>query len=119
MTNQPWFPTDYGDPIPGIHGLVAAGTGQADATLVPKKINVFVTVPAGAGAVLPTSFQPGAHITILNRSANDLLVYPSFGDQIESYRINTPVTVVAGGQGTFWTGAQPLDAKPRTWWTTT
>lgn len=117
-TATPFIPRDYGPPTPGIDGLIATGSVQADASPISKKINVYSVVASGTGASLPTSFEPGAHIVVLNRGANDLKVYPSKGDQIEGYGIDQFVVVAAGGGASFWNGAQPVSPKPRVWWLT-
>jgi hypothetical protein len=79
-------------------GLTAAGTTQATALLLPRDFNVFTTVAAGSGCILPYgedqtvssqsvapagttvasvgTLEVGDTITVVNRGANALLVYP-------------------------------------------
>ncbi len=109
---------DFGPPLPGDTALSATGSSQADALPIKKRGNVFTTVASGTGAVLPSSFAAGARIEICNRGSNALLVYPSEGDQIESYGVNQPVQVAVGGNAYFTCYDPPLSAVSRTWWLT-
>lgn len=87
--------TVVGVPTVGV-GLTAAGTTQSDALPVLDDIAIFTTVPFGAGAVLK---DKGA--VIENRGANNLLVYPQLGAQIEAYGTNVAVTINVAGSATF------------------
>jgi len=74
-------------------GIAAAGTEQANATVITKEINVVSTVESGAGIVLPTAVA-GMVITITNTSANSLLVYPAANGIINSLSANAALTQV-------------------------
>ena len=76
-------------------GLTAAGTTQATATALAKQKNVFSTVAAGAGAILPNA-GAGVRITIINRGASALLVYPLIGGIIDALAANAAFSVAAG-----------------------
>lgn len=111
-----WYPYDFGEPLPGKSGLIATGTTQRTAQPVTRKVNVFQNIPVGSGAILPTTYSPGAEIHILNRGANALLVYPGDGDQIENYGINTGLSFNPGGTCVVVSFDEVLGHLPRTWW---
>ena len=71
--------------------ISAAGTVQGNATVLTKEFNGVATVASGAGVVLPTAVA-GMAITIVNSSANSLLVYPASGAAINSLATNTGYT---------------------------
>ena len=81
--------------------LVAAGTTQATALAVVNDINIFSTVAAGAGAILPTFGS--AFVTVFNNGANALLVYPPVGGSVNQAALNTAFSVAAGKSCTFQT----------------
>ena len=65
----------------------AAGTVQGNATALTTEFNRVSTVVSGAGVVLPTAVA-GMAISIVNSSANSLLVYPATGAAINSLATN-------------------------------
>ena len=65
----------------------AAGTVQGNATALTTEFNRVSTVASGAGVVLPTAVA-GMAISIVNSSANSLLVYPATGAAINSLATN-------------------------------
>ena len=73
----------------------AAGTTQGTATAISKEMNVVSTVASGAGVLLPTAVA-GMVITIINTSANALLVYPHVGGDINGGSINAAFSQPAG-----------------------
>lgn len=79
--------------------LVAAGTTQATALPIVNDINMFATVAAGTGGVLP-SFG-SAFVAVFNGGANSLNVYPPVGGTINGAAVNTPFVVTAGKSTTF------------------
>lgn len=85
-------------------GLIAALPTQADAVALGGFTNVFSTVLAGAGAILPTFITNGT-FKVVNNGANTLLVYPPFGAQIGTYGPNVPIGVFPGGASSFSTSA--------------
>lgn len=110
-----WSPTDYGLPLPWVDALVATGTTQATAFLLTKKINVFSTVGASSGALLPGSYAPGAEITVMNRGANALTLYPAPGDKIEAGSANAAISIAAAANATLMLTGNPLSPEPMQW----
>lgn len=110
------IPIDFGDRVPGASGLASTGTGQSDAYQLTQKVSVFSAVASGTGAVLPSSYASGTGLRVLNRGANNLLIYPAPGDQIEAYGVDQPVEVIPGGASEFISFDAPLWPSPRTWW---
>jgi hypothetical protein len=78
----------------------AAGTVQGNATVIASMVNVVSTVASGAGVALPTAVA-GMRITLINTSANALLVYPASGGAINSGATNASFSQVAGGRLDF------------------
>jgi len=80
--------------------IVAAGTNQATATLLTATTSFVTSTPAGSGVVLP---NPAAGtFTVYNQGANQLLVYPGLGGQIQGSSTNQAVILVANyGSATF------------------
>lgn len=64
-------------------GLTATGNNQATAAPLSAQTNIFATVPAGTGAVLPSEIVSGT-FTVTNAGVNDLLVYPPGTAQVGS-----------------------------------
>lgn len=77
--------------------ISAAGTVQANATALTKEFNVVSTVTAGSGVSLPTAVA-GMRITVLNTSANALLVYPATNGIINSAAANAAYSQPAGAR---------------------
>lgn len=78
-------------------GISAAGTVQANATVLVESINVVSTVASGTGVKLPDT-AGGMRITVLNTSANALLVYPPVNDIINSQAANAAYSQPAGAR---------------------
>jgi len=97
------------DPVTGVS---AAGTGQSDATLLAYAHNTISTVAAGAGVKLPVITFPGEEMTVFNDGANNLLVYPSTGAQINALGANNPFTLPTGQAITFRTSSSTLWRTP-------
>lgn len=84
--------------ISSVSGAVsAAGTVQANSTALTSQINVVSTVASGAGVQLPNTVA-GVRITIMNTSANALLVYPPSGETINSLALNAAYSQPAGAR---------------------
>lgn len=81
--------------LPTSASVAAAGTTQGTATALNAQNNVVTTVAAGAGVLVQAS-PLNMTITILNRGANTLLIYPPVGAQFESYSVNEAVSIAAG-----------------------
>jgi len=72
--------------------LIAAGTTQANATLITNNINIATTVPVNSGVKLPVAVA-GYRIVVRNNTTNTLRVYPNTGANINGGTINTAVTL--------------------------
>lgn len=91
-------------------GLVATGNTQATAFPVCAVFNVFSTVAASSGALLPLWVPINSEVTIRNAGANSINVYPPIGNRINGAAVNASLVVAAGstarfisdGQGNFW-----------------
>jgi hypothetical protein len=91
-------------------GLTATGNNQATALALPTDFNVFTTVAASTGAILPgaqdTSATPGIvlptdQITVVNHGANTLSVYPQSGGKIANGSANAAFSVPANKTAFF------------------
>ena len=82
-------------------GLTATGASQVTAALLGSVTSVFTTVAAGTGAAVPPTAAIGSVWEVWNAGANNLLIYPMSGAQIQSLGINAPATVVPGGRSKF------------------
>jgi hypothetical protein len=80
-------------------GLVATGSTQATALPIVNDINMFTTVAASTGAVLPAFGS--AFVAVFNGGANSLAVYPPLGGTINGAAANTAFAVAAGKSTTF------------------
>jgi len=72
--------------------VIAAGTVQANATLLTNNINIVTTVPVNSGVKLPVAVA-GYRIIIRNNTANTLRVYPNTGANINGGTSNVSVTL--------------------------
>ena len=78
--------------------LTATGVTQSAALAITNQHNVFSTVAANSGTVLPIPGAGGVEITIINKGANSLNVYPAVGGTIDTLAANTATTVPVNGQ---------------------
>ena len=78
-------------------GISAAGSTQGTATAISKDFNVVSTVASGAGVVFPAAVA-GMRFTVLNTSANALLVYPATSGVINSLATNAAYSQPAGAR---------------------
>lgn len=81
-------------------GLTAAGTTTADAYAITKQHSVFSTVASNTGARLPAA-TAGTTITIYNRGANALKVYPNTGGAIDLLAANAAYSIAANAKASF------------------
>jgi hypothetical protein len=81
--------------------VTAAGTTQGTGTTLTAQLNNITTVASGTGVVLPAPVQAGVSISIVNKGANPLLVYPNSGASIDALSANTPFSIPVGG---IWSG---------------
>jgi hypothetical protein len=72
--------------------ITAAGTVQANATLLTNNINIVQTASVNTGVKLPIAMA-GYRIVIRNNNANTVRVYPNTGASINSGTIDTAVTL--------------------------
>jgi hypothetical protein len=89
----------------------AAGTTQGTATALTSAYNVVTTVAAGAGVILPTPTAAGTSVSIVNKGANPLLVYPNSGAVIDAGAANAAISLPVGASYT----AQ--NSSPTQWYT--
>ena len=80
----------------GATSISAAGTTQATATALTADYNYVTTVAASAGVILPTPVL-GREITVVNRGANPLTLYPATGGAIDGAGTNNGVTIPVNG----------------------
>jgi hypothetical protein len=76
--------------------ISAAGTTQGTGTVLTTDYNVVTTTASGTGVVLPAGLA-GRTVTVVNRGANALLVYPASGAQIDVLGANVAVSVIVNG----------------------
>lgn len=87
--------------------LSAAGTTQATAQPITSQLNVFTSVAAGAGGILPAVTKLGAplpagtRVQVFNRGAAVLSVYPPSGQGIETIGVNSPAGIAVNGNATY------------------
>ena len=85
----------------GTPNLTATGSTQGDALSLPSGFCMFTTVASGTGAVLPADAPVGSLWEVWNAGANDLLVYPFSGAQIQGFGTDLPATISTGGAAKF------------------
>ena len=95
-------------------GVSAAGTTQSTATGLTTSYNVVTTAAASSGVKLPTitATNVGYTITIVNKGANPVNVYPATGASIDSASTNAAIVLPVNA-------AIILDASSTTQWYTT
>lgn len=76
--------------------LTATGSNQGTALLCPADVNVFTTVAASTGCILPPSPSPGDEAVVANLGANSLAVYPATGGAIQTGAANAAFAVGVG-----------------------
>lgn len=74
------------------NGLTALGSTQATALPLPADINYFTTVAASTGTILP-AMNPGDSVSIYNKGATALSVYPPVGALINGLGANAAYSV--------------------------
>lgn len=79
----------------------AAGSTQGTATALTASYNVVTTVGASAGVVLPVPTLNGWRITIVNRGANSLTIYPNSGGALDGASTNAGVQLAVNSTVTF------------------
>ena len=80
-------------------GQTSTGTNQGTAFALSTDWTEFTTVAVGTGAILTAT--AGKTQVVANYGANDLLLYPASGAQINNLGTNNPYTVGAGTTASF------------------
>jgi hypothetical protein len=80
------------------------GTTNANALALSNEINIVTTAAAGTGVVLPR-VETGASVYVSNLGANDILVYPGTGVQINALTATTGGFTVPTGKSAMFFGA--------------
>lgn len=75
--------------------LTATGNSQGTALALPSDFNVFTTVAASTGTIMPSNCLPGDWFTIVNHGASTLSVYPPSGGKIANGSANAAFSVGA------------------------
>lgn len=73
-------------------GLIATGNTQGTALALAADINMFATVAASSGAILPV-MNPGDVLTVFNGGANALSLYPPVGGKINALGTNAAYAI--------------------------
>ncbi len=79
----------------------AAGATQGTATALTASNNVVTTVAASTGVALPTPAKGGLMVSVENRGANTLNVYPASGGAIDAAGANVAVTLAPNAAATY------------------
>lgn len=88
------------------NAVSAAGSTQGTATALTTDFNVVTTVSASQGVALPTAATPfGRTVTIVNRGANPLSVYPATGAAIDGAAANAAVVVPVNAEVSFFSSS--------------
>jgi hypothetical protein len=86
--------------------VTAAGTNQGTGTALTSDYNAVTTTASGTGVVLPTAATPfGREVTIVNRGANPLVVYPASGAAIDGAATNAGIAVPVNGEVSFFSAS--------------
>jgi hypothetical protein len=86
--------------IPNIN-RTATGSTQATALQVQTDFEVYSTVAASTGCILPSNMSVADQGWIFNHGASSLSVYPPVGGKISTGATNAAFAVAAG-KGFFW-----------------
>lgn len=97
--------------VPVSATVSAAGSNQGGATALTTDYNIVTTVAANTGVALPTAVA-GTKVTVVNKGANPLAVYPASGGAIDALSTNAALTLPVGGWIEF-------DASSTTQWYST
>jgi hypothetical protein len=83
-------------------GITArAGGGQADAVPLAAAFNRVTTVATAGDSVRLPAALPGASLTVFNRGAASMNVFPATGQTINALSANTALAVAAGASARF------------------
>jgi len=79
----------------------AAGSDQSGATALTSDYNVVTTVGSGAGVKLGTPAAAGQYVTVVNKGANALSIYPASGGTIDALSANAAISLPVSGVMVF------------------
>ena len=96
--------------------ITAAGTVQANATVLTNNINIVSTANVNSGVILPIAVA-GYRIIIRNNAANTLNVYPNTGANINSGSINIPVTLTSAAAVEYFCSTSAASNVGGIWYT--
>lgn len=83
-------------------GITAhAGGGQANAVPLTSAFNRVTTVATAGNSVRLPPAVPGAQITVFNRGANSMNVFPVTGQSINALSANASLAVASGASARF------------------
>ncbi len=86
------------------NNLTATGASQGTALALPSDFNIFTTVAASTGAILPAASSqnnPADSYIVVNHGANALSVYPPTGGKIANGAANAAFSVAANKTAQF------------------
>lgn len=87
------------------NSLTATGSTQGTALALPSDFNIFTTVAASTGAILPGAV-PTSNVTdvyiVVNHGASTLSVYPPTGGKIANGSTNAAFSVAANKTAFFY-----------------
>lgn len=86
------------------NALTATGSTQGTALALPTDFNVFTTVAASTGGLLPAAgvnYQVADTIIVVNHGANALTIYPQVGGKIGVAAVNAGLSVPSGKMAWF------------------
>ena len=85
----------------------STGTDQETAYPIFANDTLFTTVPPGTGAVLPNfpTVAQGRWGSVINKGANNLLLYPYGIGTINGLGPGDPIVIPSGTDGTIWINA--------------
>lgn len=89
MTLQPAWLLPFGGVQSGANG---GGASQVTATAITKEIVEVTTSVAGGGMRLP-AVQTGMDVFIINKSVNDIFVWPAVGESIYPSAVNASIVL--------------------------
>ena len=84
-----------------VDGLTATGNSQGTALALPGDVNVFTTVAASSGCILPANPSPGDELVVANLGANALSVYPQGVGTIQNGSASAAFSVAANKSAKF------------------
>jgi hypothetical protein len=100
------------------YNLTAPNATLTTASVVPATINVYTSVFSGGACSLRLDYSKQQEITVFNRGANTLTVYPPLGQQIENAGLNVGYSLTTGNQVVF-TSPDPNGTFPLNWYVRT